>query len=350
MMAGRRLLARRGLSTTRKSVQERIAAEEAAGMNVAFSGATSTVTVTKSSGSKKTLPKPAWLRAERPQGENYERLRDTVRSLKLATVCEEARCPNIGECWGGAKGTATATIMIMGDTCTRGCSFCSVKTSRNPAPLDPDEPENVSKAISDWGLDYVVLTSVDRDELADQGANHFAKTVRLLKARSPHILIECLTPDFRGDKGLVGIVATSGLDVFAHNIETVERLQRRVRDYRANYRQSLSVLEHAKVAKSSLVTKTSIMLGLGEEAADVRQTLEDLRSAGVDVVTFGQYLRPTRRHMSVNRFVTPEEFNEWQTEAQGLGFKFVASGPLVRSSYRAGELFLKGMLENNKKG
>lgn len=338
----------RGLSTTRKSVQERIAAEEAAGIAVALSGSgTSSVNV-KSSGSKKTLPKPAWLRAAPPSGDNYERLRDTVRSLKLATVCEEARCPNIGECWGGAKGTATATIMIMGDTCTRGCSFCSVKTSRSPAALDADEPENVSKAISDWGLDYVVLTSVDRDELPDQGANHFAKTVRLLKARSPHILIECLTPDFRGVKELVGIVATSGLDVFAHNIETVERLQRRVRDYRANYRQSLSVLEHAKVAKSSLVTKTSIMLGLGEEAADVRQTLVDLRSAGVDVVTFGQYLRPTRRHMSVNRFVTPEEFSQWQAEAQLLGFKYVAAGPLVRSSYRAGELFLKGMLSSEK--
>lgn len=235
--------------------------------------------------------------------------------------------------------------MIMGDTCTRGCSFCSVKTSRTPAPLDPNEPENVSKAISDWGLDYVVLTSVDRDELEDQGANHFAKTVSLLKHRSPHILIECLTPDFRGNKELVKIVATSGLDVFAHNIETVERLQKRVRDYRANYRQSLDVLKYAKECKPSLITKTSIMLGLGEEESDIRQTLVDLRSAGVDVVTFGQYLRPTRRHMSVRRFVTPEEFDKWQVEAQALGFKYVASGPLVRSSYRAGELFLKGELE-----
>ena len=328
--------------TTRKAVQERIAAEEAAG--IAVPGGL----VTKTSGSKKNPPKPAWLRAEVPKGENYERLRNTVRSLKLATVCEEARCPNIGECWGGAKGTATATIMIMGDTCTRGCSFCSVKTSRNPTPLDPNEPENVSKAISDWGLDYVVLTSVDRDELEDQGANHFAQTVRLLKARSPHVLIECLTPDFRGQKDLVGIVATSGLDVFAHNIETVERLQRRVRDYRANYHQSLQVLEYAKESKSSVITKTSVMLGLGEEAEDVRQTLRDLRTSGVDIITFGQYLRPTRRHMSVRRFVTPEEFDEWQSEAQGMGFKFVAAGPLVRSSYRAGELFLKGELKTRQ--
>ena len=320
--------------TSRAAVMDRVRADEQAGLEVV-----------KTMGGKKNPPKPSWLRAEAPRGENYERLRDTVRTLKLATVCEEARCPNIGECWGGAKGTATATIMIMGDTCTRGCSFCSVKTSRTPAPLDPDEPENVSKAISDWGLDYVVLTSVDRDELEDQGANHFAETVRLLKTRSPKILIECLTPDFRGNKDLIKIVALSGLDVFAHNVETVERLQRRVRDYRANYHQSLGVLHYAKECVPGLVTKTSIMLGLGEEEVDVRKTLADLKNAGVDVVTFGQYLRPTRRHMTVRRFVTPEEFDGWQKEAQGMGFKYVASGPLVRSSYRAGELFLKGMLE-----
>ena len=174
--------------------------------------------IVTSKGSKKVLPKPAWLKAEIPRGENYERLRNTVRSLKLATVCEEARCPNIGECWGGAKGTATATIMIMGDTCTRGCSFCSVKTSRKPTPLEPMEPDNVSQAVGQWGLDYVVLTSVDRDELPDQGAHHFAKTVRLLKQRVPNILVECLTPDFRGQLELVEVVARSGLDVFAHNI------------------------------------------------------------------------------------------------------------------------------------
>jgi len=306
------------------------------------------VGLTKHQGGKKNPVKPSWLKAEMPRGENYERLRSTVRSLKLATVCEEARCPNIGECWGGAKGTATATIMIMGDTCTRGCSFCSVKTSRKPPPLDPNEPESVSKAIAEWGLDYVVLTSVDRDELEDQGANHFAQTVRLLKQKSPHILVECLTPDFRGQQQLISLVATSGLDVFAHNVETVERLQKRVRDYRAGYKQSLQVLEHAKASKDGLVTKTSIMLGLGEEASEIRQTMKDLRSSGVDVVTFGQYLRPTRRHMTVNRFVTPEEFDQWREEAQQLGFRYVASGPMVRSSYKAGELFLKGMIESTR--
>lgn len=205
--------------TTRDALRKQLEADDIAGKVVGF-------TTAVSKGSKKTLPKPEWLKAEVPRGDNYEKLRDTVRSLKLATVCEEARCPNIGECWGGGKGgTATATIMIMGDTCTRGCSFCSVKTSRNPAPLDPDEPANVSKAILDWGLDYVVLTSVDRDELIDQGANHFAKTVQLLKenahksnTESKNILVECLTPDFRGNKELIEIVARSGLDVYAHNV------------------------------------------------------------------------------------------------------------------------------------
>ncbi len=196
----------RGLSSptavgsSREQLRIQLAADDAAG---------SLVGVTKTLGSKKTLPKPSWLKAEAPTGDNYKHLRDTVRSLKLATVCEEAKCPNIGECWGGSKGTATATIMIMGDTCTRGCAFCSVKTSRSPKPLDPMEPENVSKAISEWGLDYVVLTSVDRDELPDQGATHFAETVRLLKKRSPHILVECLTPDFRGSEALIAEVRTT---------------------------------------------------------------------------------------------------------------------------------------------
>jgi lipoyl synthase len=298
-------------------------------------------------GTKKTLPKPDWLKAKVPTGENYSRLHKTVRDLKLATVCEEARCPNIGECWGGgADGTATATIMIMGDTCTRGCSFCSVKTSRAPLAVDPMEPENVSEAVTAWGLDYIVITSVDRDDMPDQGANHFTRTVQLLRERAPKLLIECLTPDFRGDQEHISMVANSGLNVFAHNIETVERLQRRVRDYRAGYKQSLDVLKRAKASKPGLITKTSIMLGLGETDSEVRQTLVDLRAADVDVVTLGQYLRPTRRHMSVQDYVTPQKFQEWQDEAKEMGFKYVASGPLVRSSYRAGELFLKGMLKN----
>lgn len=195
-------------TTSRESLREKLNEDEKNNTVVGFS----------TRGSKKTLPKPAWLKAEPPRGDNYNRLRDNVRSLKLATVCEEAKCPNIGECWGGKEGTATATIMIMGDTCTRGCSFCSVKTSRAPAALDPLEPTNVAEAVASWGVDYVVLTSVDRDELPDQGASHFAETVRQMKIRTPKLLVECLTPDFRGNKELIGIVATSGLDVFAHNV------------------------------------------------------------------------------------------------------------------------------------
>ena len=195
---------------------------------------------------KKRDPKPRWLKAPLPQGENYQRLKSTVRDLKLATVCEEARCPNIGECWGGKEGTATATIMIMGDTCTRGCRFCAVKTSRAPPPLDPEEPENISEAVSRWGLGYVVLTSVDRDDLPDQGSSHIAKTISLLKKKQPDLLVECLTPDFSGEHDMIDRVALSGLDVFAHNVETVERMTGRVRDHRAGYRQSLDVLERAK--------------------------------------------------------------------------------------------------------
>eukprot|EP00602_Paraphysomonas_sp_CaronLab_P002638 CAMPEP_0185019336 /NCGR_PEP_ID=MMETSP1103-20130426/1937_1 /TAXON_ID=36769 /ORGANISM="Paraphysomonas bandaiensis, Strain Caron Lab Isolate" /LENGTH=333 /DNA_ID=CAMNT_0027549579 /DNA_START=199 /DNA_END=1200 /DNA_ORIENTATION=- len=328
------------MSTRLQALRQQIAEED------------KSIGVIKVRGSKKSLPKPSWLKAEVPSGENYERLRNTVRKLNLATVCEEARCPNIGECWGGAKGTATATIMIMGEECTRGCSFCSVKTSRRPKPLDPMEPENVAEAVTSWGLDYVVLTSVDRDELPDQGSGHFAATVRHLKEKSPSILVECLTPDFRGIPEHTHRVALSGLDVYAHNLETVERLQRRVRDYRAGYAQSIRVLEMAKEAGSGgerarpVVTKTSLMLGLGEKDEEVHQTLQDLYNAGVDVVTLGQYLRPTKRHMSVQRYVTPEEFTHWEKVALDMGFKYAASGPLVRSSYRAGELFLKGMLHN----
>ena len=219
--------------------------------------------------SAKILAKPSWLKAQPATSENYLSLRNTVRELGLATVCEEAKCPNIGECWGGSKdGAATATIMIMGDTCTRGCSFCAVKTSRKPGPLDPEEPEKVSEAITKWGLDYVVLTSVDRDDVDDQGSGHFRKVVQKLKEKhaqaNKSVLVEAPTPDFRGDLKLVEKVATSGLDVYAHNIETVERLQRRVRDHRAGYAQSLSVLEHVRKVNNIALTKTSIMLGLGE--------------------------------------------------------------------------------------
>mmetsp|Transcript_14671 Transcript_14671/g.31890 ORF Transcript_14671/g.31890 Transcript_14671/m.31890 type:complete len:416 (-) Transcript_14671:77-1324(-) len=314
------------------------------------------------------LPKPKWLRAAPATSPKYQELRSTVRKLGLATVCEEAKCPNIGDCWGGGHsknnpnssedaehfGTATATIMIMGDTCTRGCSFCAVKTSRKPPPLDAEEPNKVAEAVSEWGLDYVVLTSVDRDDLEDQGSNHFRKVVEQLKklntANGKNLIVEALTPDFCGELDLVANVAASGLDVYAHNIETVERLTPRVRDRRAGYRQSLNVLAHVKTVNPNVLTKTSVMLGLGENDDEIRTIMQDLRSNNVDVVTFGQYLQPSRRHLPVKEYVTPEKFDEWRVVAEEeFGFKYCASGPLVRSSYKAGEFFLKNMVREKER-
>ena len=244
------------------------------------------------------LTKPPWLRQRAPAGDKYAQISADVRGLGLATVCEEAMCPNLGECWNGDTGTAT--IMIMGDTCTRGCRFCAVNTSQTPAPLDPAEPANTAEAVAKWGVGYIVLTSVDRDDVPDGGAEHFAETVRTLKALKPDILAECLTPDFRGDGEAVTHLANSGLDVFAHNIETVERLQSRVRDPRAGYEQSLEVLRRAKATgPNGLVTKTSIMLGLGETDEEIEATMRDCKAAGVDIFTLGQYLRPTANHLEV---------------------------------------------------
>lgn len=257
--------------------------------------------------------------------------------------------------------TRLPRTQLMGDTCTRACRFCSVKTSRAPAPVDAHEPENVSEAISRWGLGYIVLTSVDRDDMPDGGSSHIAATIRGIKAKAPKTLVEALVPDFQGNLEHVERVALSGLDVFAHNIETVERTTPSVRDRRAGYRQTLKVLQNAKQMQPSLITKTSIMLGCGEEDAEVEQTLKgeyfsqvplrpradmmcgcfaDLRSVDVDVVTLGQYMRPTKRHMKVWEYVEPEKFAHWEKRAKELGFLYVASGPLVRSSYRAGEYFV----------
>lgn len=287
---------------------------------------------------------PLWLKVPIPKGRSFATLKQDVRELKLATVCEEAKCPNIGECWGGKKSEATATIMLMGDTCTRGCRFCSVKTSRAPAPPDPMEPENTAEAISRWGLGYVVLTTVDRDDLTDGGAHHLAKTVQKIKEKAPQILVEVLGGDFRGDLDMALVLARSGLDVYAHNIETVEDLTPHVRDRRATYRQSLAILERAKQTRPSLVTKTSMMLGFGETDDQIMQTLKDLREIQCDVVTFGQYMRPTKRHMKVVEYVTPEKFDYWRDTALKMGFLYVASGPLVRSSYKAGEAFIENVI------
>uniref|UniRef100_A0A1Q3FH57 Lipoyl synthase, mitochondrial n=1 Tax=Culex tarsalis TaxID=7177 RepID=A0A1Q3FH57_CULTA len=290
---------------------------------------------------------PPWLKTKIPMGKNFSRIKDQLRELKLATVCEEAKCPNIGECWGGGEhGTQTATIMLMGDTCTRGCRFCSVKTARAPPPLDPEEPKKTASAIASWGLDYIVLTSVDRDDLPDGGSNHIAATIREIKRQNPRIFVECLAPDFRGNLDCIRTVAMSGLDVYAHNIETVEPLTPFVRDRRAEYRQSLKCLASVKEINPSMVTKTSIMLGLGETDEQIEQTMKDLRAVGVDCLTLGQYMQPTKRHLKVIEYVTPEKFKHWETRGNELGFLYTASGPLVRSSYKAGEFFITSILKN----
>ena len=323
--------------------------------------------------------KPEWLRSQIPTGEEFTRVKATLREHDLTTVCEEANCPNLGECWSGAEGggpaaaddlaagdaasagaepgaagadgpTAgaagnrggTATFMLMGDQCTRNCGFCDVDTGGGQ-PLDPDEPENVASAVAEIGLEYVVLTSVDRDDLDGQGAAHFAETIRELKRRDPGVLVEVLIPDFQGDPDLVGEIVDAGPDVIAHNVETVERLQERVRDPRAGYEQSLSVLEQV-AREADAHAKTSIMLGHGEHAHEVYQALTDCREAGVDVITLGQYLRPSREHLPVREYVHPQVFDTWREVAEEeLGFLYCASGPMVRSSYRAGELFVEAL-------
>ncbi|KEY65763.1 hypothetical protein S7711_05592 [Stachybotrys chartarum IBT 7711] len=300
-------------------------------------------------GKKRTITRlPDWLKTPIPAGnQNFKQIKSDLRGLGLNTVCEEARCPNISDCWGGSdKSAATATIMLMGDTCTRGCRFCSVKTNRNPQPLDPHEPEHTAEALARWGLGYVVLTTVDRDDLADGGARHFAETIMKIKQKKPSILVEALTGDFMGNLDMVRIVAESGLDVFAHNVETVEDLTPYVRDRRATFRQSLAVLKHAKdvKGKDGIITKTSLMLGLGEQEKEVMDALTELRKADVDVVTFGQYMRPTKRHLKVEKYVTPDEFDMWRERALDMGFLYCASGPLVRSSYKAGEAFIENVL------
>lgn len=291
---------------------------------------------------------PSWLKTEIPVGGSYAKIKKKLRESKLATVCEQARCPNIGECWGGEKGTATATIMVLGDTCTRACRFCSIKTSKAPPAADPLEPVKTAEAVAEWDLGYIVITSVDRDDMEDGGAAHVAETVVEIKKKSPDILVEVLTSDFAGNLDSVETVALSGLDVYAHNVETVEELQIHVRDRKANWLQSLNVLKKAKEAKPSLITKTSIMLGLGEKDDELERAMQTLREYDVDVVTFGQYMQPTKRHKKVVKYITPERFKELEVRAKELGFLYVASGPLVRSSYKAGEFFLKNVLKERK--
>lgn len=291
--------------------------------------------------------RPDWLKVRVPSSKNYHSIRGMLKDLGLVTVCQEALCPNIDECWGGG----TATFMLMGDTCTRACRFCAVKTGNPKGILDLEEPTKVGYAISQMNLDYVVLTSVDRDDLDDLGSGHFAKTISTIKEHNPSMIVECLTPDFNSEKRFIEKVIASGPEVFAHNIETVERLTPTVRDRRSQYRPSLETLRLAKEIKSNQYTKTSIMLGLGEKDGEVIQSLHDLREVGCDVVTFGQYLAPTARHkkfLPIVEYVHPDKFAMFKEEADKLGFMYVASGPLVRSSYKAGEYFMKGVIESER--
>jgi lipoic acid synthetase len=275
--------------------------------------------------------KPAWLKARAPTGGGFAAVRALVREHRLATVCEEAKCPNIGECWNAG----TATLMLMGAVCTRACRFCSVDTGNPHGWLDAEEPQNAARTVELMKLRYVVLTSVDRDDLPDGGAAHYAACVRAIKTRNPATAVEALTPDFQGVLADVATVVDSGIEVFAQNIETVRRLTHPVRDPRAGYEQTLAVLAHAKRHRPGVLTKSSLMLGLGETDAEIEATLTDLRGAGVDLVTLGQYLRPTVHHLPVERFVTPAEFDAYRARALALGFRECVSGPLVRSSYRA---------------
>ncbi len=287
---------------------------------------------------------PPWLKISLPTGERqarYGRLKTRARQLKLHTVCEEAQCPNIGECWGGG----TATFMVMGDICTRGCRFCAIDTRRAGAPLDPEEPQNVAHAIAELELDYVVLTSVDRDDLPDQGAGHFAACIHAIREASPKTMIEVLTPDFRGQNARIDTVVDAGPEVVAHNVETVERLQDRVRDPRAGYDQSLAVLRRFKERDPARFTKSSIMVGVGETDDEIVRCMRDLRDAGVDFLTLGQYLKPSGKHLPIERFPTPEAFATWEQVGLELGFSYVASGPLVRSSYKAGEFFIRQAIQ-----
>jgi lipoic acid synthetase len=281
------------------------------------------------------LRKPDWIRVRAPGGGDYAQTLAIVRENKLHTVCEEAACPNLGECWSKKH----ATMMIMGDTCTRACSFCNVKTGK-PAALDPDEPANVARAVAAMGLRHVVITSVDRDDLDDGGAAHFADVIARTRTEAPDTTIEILTPDFLRKPGAAAIVIDAKPDVFNHNLETVPRLYLSIRPG-ARYYASLRLLEQVKERDPSQFTKSGLMVGLGETKEEVMQVMDDMRSAGVDFLTIGQYLQPTRKHAAVDRFVTPDEFKAYETIAYAKGFLLVSSSPLTRSSYHADEDFAK---------
>ena len=290
---------------------------------------------------KQKLQKPDWIKVNFVQGDNYKKVKEASKTLNLNTVCQEANCPNIYECWDGG----TATFMLLGDICTRGCRFCHVKSGNPKGIVDIFEPENTANAVKELGLDYVVLTSVDRDDLNDGGATHFAETVNQIYKKNKNTLIEVLIPDFSGSEKNLSIVTDAKPTVIAHNIETTRSLTSKIRDGRASYERSLQVLKNVKKLDSGIYTKSSIMLGFGEKYSEVIQTMRDLRRVEVDILTIGQYLQPSDFHISIKEFVHPDEFIKLKDVAEDMGFKYVASGPLVRSSYKAGEYFVKNLVK-----
>ncbi len=287
--------------------------------------------------------KPPWLKVPFPGGERYSWINKRAANLNLSTVCQEANCPNIGECWNGG----TATFMLMGDTCTRACRFCSVKSAKNPGALDPEEPKKLAETVNNLALKYVVLTTVDRDDLPDQGASHIARCIRTTQRACPEMLIEMLMPDFQGKTELVQQVINARPAVLAHNLETVRSLTDRVRDSRASYDQSLDVLRYLKQQCPDGYTKSSLMLGVGESRTETLQAMKDLRDAGVDFLTIGQYLQPSKKHLKVEKFMHPDEFDELALQGDKMGFEYVASGPLVRSSYKAAEFYIERKIRVN---
>jgi len=289
--------------------------------------------------------KPAWLKVPLPGGEDFARLKGLTRELGLHTVCEEARCPNIGECWRGER--ATMTLMVLGDECTRRCRFCAVKTVDRAAPPDPDEPRKVAEAVAELRTGYVVITSVDRDDLPDGGAGHYARCVEEIRARSPRTVVETLIPDYAG--AALERLVSAGPDVVAHNVEVVDRLQRKIRDPRCSFERSLTTLRESKRLTPTAFTKSSLMLGLGETHEEVVDALRRLRAAGVDFLTLGQYLRPGEGYAPVLEYVSPERFAEYEALGGELGFLYTASGPLVRSSYRAGEFFAERLVHERRR-
>ena len=297
----------------------------------------------KPNNNKDILPtrKPDWLKINHSFTPKFKEVKSIVKENHLNTVCEEAMCPNINECWSHG----TATFMLLGDVCTRACKFCAVDTGNPRGRLDKKEPYKVAQSIKKMSLKYAVLTSVNRDDLADGGAKHYSNTIEAIKDACPKVMVEALTPDFEGKNKSISILLSSSLDVFAQNVETVERLTVRVRDPRAGYQQTLNVLEKAKKLSPEVLTKTSLMLGLGESTKEIQSTMVDAYSVGVEILTLGQYLRPTLNHLPVERYIPPEEFLYYKNMAKEIGFKEVASGPMVRSSYRADKV--ARLVQNN---